>query len=54
MAFTPPYQPLLTPHRYTIIDEADEMLHADWEDEMAKIMSGGGKQNISAYLFDHY
>ena len=27
--------------RFTIIDEADEMLHADWEEEMAKIMSGG-------------
>jgi hypothetical protein len=29
--------------RYTIIDEADEMLHDDWETEMATIMSGGGK-----------
>jgi ATP-dependent RNA helicase DDX3X len=28
--------------RYTIIDEADEMLHDDWNDEMAKIMGGGG------------
>ncbi|EXJ78698.1 hypothetical protein A1O1_09100 [Capronia coronata CBS 617.96] len=27
--------------RYTIIDEADEMLHDDWEQEMTKIMSGG-------------
>nr|KAK5448799.1 hypothetical protein LTR18_001887 [Exophiala xenobiotica] len=27
--------------RYTIIDEADEMLHDDWEEEMAKIMGGG-------------
>ena len=27
--------------RYTIIDEADEMLHDDWEEDMAKIMSGG-------------
>ncbi|EXJ81195.1 hypothetical protein A1O3_07485 [Capronia epimyces CBS 606.96] len=27
--------------RYTIIDEADEMLHDDWEQEMLKIMSGG-------------
>ena len=28
--------------RYTIVDEADEMLHDDWSDDMAKIMSGGG------------
>lgn len=28
--------------RYTIIDEADEMVSADWVDEMQKIMGGGG------------
>ncbi|OQE38631.1 hypothetical protein PENCOP_c008G08207 [Penicillium coprophilum] len=27
--------------RYTVIDEADEMLDSDWEDEFKKIMSGG-------------
>ena len=27
--------------RFTIIDEADEMLHDDWEEEMGKIMGGG-------------
>ncbi|KGO77373.1 Helicase, C-terminal [Penicillium italicum] len=27
--------------RYTVIDEADEMLETDWEDEFKKIMSGG-------------
>ncbi|KKY27237.1 putative dead deah box rna helicase [Phaeomoniella chlamydospora] len=27
--------------KYTIIDEADEMLQSDWEEEMTKIMSGG-------------
>ncbi|KAJ5965844.1 Helicase C-terminal [Penicillium waksmanii] len=27
--------------RYTVIDEADEMLQSDWEDEFKKIMSGG-------------
>ncbi|KIW16052.1 hypothetical protein PV08_06103 [Exophiala spinifera] len=27
--------------RYTIIDEADQMLHSDWEEDMAKIMGGG-------------
>jgi ATP-dependent RNA helicase DDX3X len=35
---------ILSLHRvkYTIIDEADEMLHSDWEQEFNKIMSGGG------------
>ncbi len=47
-------QPLLTPHSYTIIDEADEMLHSDWENEMAKVMSGGGKQNYATYLNRHH
>jgi ATP-dependent RNA helicase DDX3X len=28
--------------RYTIIDEADEMLHDDWIQEMVSIMGGGG------------
>ncbi|KAL1968112.1 hypothetical protein VTN77DRAFT_2242 [Rasamsonia byssochlamydoides] len=34
---------ILSLHRvkYTIIDEADEMLHSDWETELGKIMSGG-------------
>ena len=27
--------------RYTIIDEADEMVSADWVDEMREIMGGG-------------
>lgn len=29
--------------KYMVIDEADEMLHGDWEEDMAKIMGGGGK-----------
>lgn len=33
--------------RYTIIDEADEMLHDDWADEMADILNGGDA-NIDA------
>lgn len=33
----------LTSHSYTIIDEADEMLHDDWGEEMSKIMGGAGK-----------
>ncbi|KAK2760494.1 hypothetical protein FQN53_007874 [Emmonsiellopsis sp. PD_33] len=34
---------ILSLHRvkYTIIDEADEMLHTDWESEFTKLMSGG-------------
>lgn len=28
--------------RYTIIDEADEMVSADWVEDMTKIMGGGG------------
>ena len=35
--------------RYTIIDEADEMLHDDWETEMAQIMSGGGKYSSARF-----
>ncbi|KAF2146323.1 uncharacterized protein K452DRAFT_324292 [Aplosporella prunicola CBS 121167] len=27
--------------KYTVIDEADELLEADWEDDMKRIMSGG-------------
>ncbi|KAJ5652302.1 ATP-dependent RNA helicase ded1 [Penicillium longicatenatum] len=27
--------------RYTVIDEADELLHFDWEEDFKKIMSGG-------------
>ena len=42
-------RPLLTSDSYTIIDEADEMLHADWEADMTKIMSGGGKKNALTY-----
>ena len=32
--------------KYTVIDEADEMLQSDWEDELRKIMAGGGKQSL--------
>lgn len=30
--------------KYMVIDEADEMLHSDWETELKHIMSGGGKK----------
>jgi ATP-dependent RNA helicase DDX3X len=36
--------------KYVVIDEADEMLNADWETELNKIMSGGGKFNTSLSL----
>lgn len=29
--------------RYTIIDEADEMVSSDWVDDMRKLMTGGGQ-----------
>lgn len=32
--------------KYMVIDEADEMLQADWEEELNKIMSGGGKSKF--------
>ncbi|KAL2219236.1 DEAD/DEAH box RNA helicase [Thermoascus aurantiacus ATCC 26904] len=34
---------VLSLHRvkFTIVDEADELLHSDWENEFTKIMSGG-------------
>jgi ATP-dependent RNA helicase DDX3X len=33
--------------KYMIIDEADEMLHTDWDTELKAILSGGGKSNYS-------
>ena len=35
--------PVLTLGSYTIVDEADELLHGDWDEDMSKIMAGGGK-----------
>lgn len=32
--------------KYMIIDEADEMLHSDWERELKTIMSGGGEYSL--------
>jgi ATP-dependent RNA helicase DDX3X len=38
--------------KYLIIDEADEMLNADWESEFDVIMNGGGKfQSIPTSQF---
>jgi len=33
--------------RYTIIDEADEMVSPDWMDDMRKIMGGGGRGSMA-------
>lgn len=35
--------------KYTVIDEADEMLESDWDEELRKIMSGGGRCTLHAY-----
>jgi superfamily II DNA/RNA helicase len=48
-----PIRPLLTTDSYTIIDEADELLDVNWEADMAKIMSGGGKKNALTCLSKH-
>ena len=32
--------------RVMVIDEADEMLHDDWKDELDKIMTGGGSYHL--------
>jgi ATP-dependent RNA helicase DDX3X len=29
--------------RYTVIDEADEMVSLDWQDDLRQLLSGGGK-----------
>lgn len=31
-------------NRYTIIDEADEMLGEDWDSDLQKLMAGGGRR----------
>lgn len=36
--------------RYVVIDEADEMLTADWEEDMKKIMSAGGGKSPTKHL----
>ncbi|KAF2757596.1 DEAD-box protein [Pseudovirgaria hyperparasitica] len=37
--------------KYTIIDEADELLHPDWEREMSLIMSGGDTNEDADHLY---
>lgn len=36
---------------YTVIDEADEMLHSDWEEEMGKILGGGDTNENADHAF---
>ena len=35
--------------KYMVIDEADEMLHTDWEDQFNKILNSGGKLRSIPY-----
>ncbi|KAI9800735.1 MAG: hypothetical protein M1833_003151 [Piccolia ochrophora] len=37
--------------KYTIIDEADEMLNQDWEAELKKIMAGGDSSDDADHVF---
>ncbi|KAG9231263.1 putative ATP-dependent RNA helicase ded1 [Amylocarpus encephaloides] len=39
--------------RYIVIDEADEMVHSDWDQELGKIMNGGDQEtgNIKYMMF---
>ncbi|KAJ9622710.1 hypothetical protein H2203_006361 [Taxawa tesnikishii (nom. ined.)] len=37
--------------KFTIIDEADEMLQADWEAELGKIMSGGDTNEDADHVY---
>ncbi|KAK6856864.1 ATP-dependent RNA helicase DED1 [Apiospora arundinis] len=39
--------------KYMVIDEADEMLHSDWEEEFNKILTGGEQEegNVKYMLF---
>lgn len=39
--------------KYTVIDEADEMLADDWTEELEKIMSGGGELHLSVTFTAH-
>lgn len=34
--------------RYMVIDEADEMLHDDWNDEMSSILAGGSALSLQS------
>jgi hypothetical protein len=36
-----------------VIDEADEMLDADWQTEFNKILCGGGKLHCALILESH-
>jgi len=36
--------------RYTVLDEADEMLDASWEEAMKPMLAGGGRLSLSQSL----
>ncbi|KAI6851553.1 DEAD/DEAH box RNA helicase [Hortaea werneckii] len=40
--------------KYTILDEADEMLHSDWEAELNKIMAGGDTNEDADHVYLMY
>ncbi|KAJ5162220.1 DEAD/DEAH box RNA helicase, partial [Penicillium capsulatum] len=40
--------------KFTVIDEADELLHSDWENDLKHIMSGGGKHNCQLQTLEPY
>lgn len=42
---------MLTLPSFTVVDEADELLDADWEDDFKKIMSGGGEARLFNTLY---
>lgn len=40
--------------KYTVIDEADEMVAPDWADDLGKLLSGGGKLLRTLFLASAY
>ena len=42
---------LTTHHRYTILDEADEMIQPDWEDHMRHLLAGAAANNGEDHHF---
>jgi hypothetical protein len=41
-------------NRFTVIDEADEMLDHDWSEELQKIMAGGGTFSLLSHFAKGY
>ena len=36
--------------KFTVIDEADEMVNPDWEDDLRQLMTGGGKHRMDSFV----